>query len=164
MFSAARSQYSTVKKYSLSWQGRKRPQKCTWMVEFRRSRDWGRSRTLSRRRLVVVIRQCQHRVYPRGLFCCKVTPHFSAQNCSLAVAPFPTIEEWRGATQTLRDCWNKNGLTAVVFSLWARLSVRPGMLWCRSTPFTALSLQYIQISRYELGLESISLICKERLH
>lgn len=120
-------------------------QKCTCMVEFRGSRDSGTGRTLCQGEnwLWQVIRQCQHRVCPLGHFSCKVTPHFPAQNCYLEVALFPTTEEWRGATQTLRDCWNKNVMTNTVLSSWVWFSVRPGMLWCCSTAFTALSLQYI---------------------
>lgn len=90
--------------------GQKKIQKCTWMVEFRGSRDSGTGRTLCQGEdwLWQVIRECQHRACPPGLFCCKVTPHFSAQNCSPVAGLFPAMEEWRRATQTLRDCWNKN--------------------------------------------------------
>lgn len=92
MFSAASSQYSMSKSIHFPGRAEKDP---------RSVHEWWSSEGVG---IEAGAGLCQEEdwlwssgsantVCPRGLFCCKVTPHFSAQNCSLAVAPFPTIEE-----------------------------------------------------------------------
>lgn len=143
-FSAASSQYSILKKYSVSCQGRKKS---------RSVHEWWSSEGVGIQALAGLSVKKTGCGRSSGSASTESALQASSAARSLLISQHRIVPQWldcflprKSEGEQLKHSdivGTKTWLTDVVLSSRPWSSVRPGMLWCCSTPFPALSLQCI---------------------
>lgn len=137
--------YSIVKKYSVFCQGRKKPRSVyEWWssqgvgiqagLSLKEKTGCGRSSGSANTESALGASSAARSLLSTELFPggCIISYHRRVKGSNSNTQEIVEIKTW---------------LANMVLSSWAWFSLRGGMLWCCSTPFTALSLQYIFINK-----------------